>query len=344
MDLNGVRDEARARLKGVCAVYRVCDGAPDRMCQGIKYDHLPGMGGVGSGASFRNNFLALERVRLRMRVVGPDIQPVTATELINRKLSMPVLGASTSGATTSLKGAITEAELCDATVLGCKAAGTMSARGDGVDTQEHNPGLDAIAKAGGWGIQVFKPVEQGVLIERIRSAERAGAAAVGVDLDGFGSPAMAKMGLPTFRKTTEELKEIVRSTRTPVLFKGVMTVEDARSVLESGAYAIGVSNHGGRVCDHTPGVAEVLPGIAALVEGRMTVIADGGVRTGYDALKYLALGADAVMVGRDLIRAAAGGGAEGVRLHMEFMRTSLAAAMRMTDCADLAAVGPHILC
>lgn len=344
MDLDEVRDAARARLKGVCAVYKVCDGAPDRLCQGIKYDQLPRMGGAGSGASFRNNFLALERVRLRMRVVGPDVRPVTETEILKRRLSMPVLGASTSGTTASLGGAITEAELCEATVQGCKAAGTMSARGDGADTQEHNPGLDAIARAGGWGVQVFKPVEQGLLVERVRAAECAGVAAVGVDIDGFGSPAMAKMGFPTFRKTPEELRELVRATRLPFLFKGVMTVEDARSVLESGAAAIGVSNHGGRVCDHTPGVADVLPGIAALVEGRMTVIADGGVRTGYDALKYLALGADAVMVGRDLLRAAVGGGAEGVRLHMEFMRASLATAMRMTDCADLAAVGPHILC
>jgi isopentenyl diphosphate isomerase/L-lactate dehydrogenase-like FMN-dependent dehydrogenase len=123
-----------------------------------------------------------------------------------------------------------------------------------------------------------------------------------------------------------------------------MTVEDARHVLDSGSAAIGVSNHGGRVLDHAPGVADVLPGIAALTERDMVVLADGGVRSGYDALKMLALGADAVMIGRDLIRAAVGGGAEGVRLHMEFMRETLVAAMRMTDCPDLGSVGPHILC
>ena len=344
MDLKEVRDRARERLKGTCGVYKVCDGDPDRLCMGLKYGDVPGMGGAGSGMTFRNNFLALERVRLRARVVGPAFDPDTSCELFGRRLSMPVMGASTSGMRTSLKGAITEQELAEATVLGCKAAGTMSARGDGVDTIEHNPGIDAIKGADGWGIQVFKPVEQGLLLRRIKEAEGAGVTAVGVDIDGFGSVNAAKAGYPLYRKTPDELREIVRTTRLPVLLKGVMTVEDARHVLDSGAAAIGVSNHGGRVLDHAPGVAEVLPGIAALTERDMVVLADGGVRSGYDALKMLALGADAVMVGRDLVRAAVGGGAEGVRLHMEFMRETLVAAMRMTDCPDLGSVGPHILC
>jgi 4-hydroxymandelate oxidase len=343
MDLNDVRERARERLKGTCGVYKVCDGDPGRLCMGLKYGDVPGMGGAGSGMAFHNNFLALERVRLRMRVVGMAFEPDTSLELFGRRLSMPVLGASTSGMRTSLKGVITEQELAEATVLGCKAAGTMSGRGDGADTIEQNPGLETIRAAGGWGIQVFKPVEQRLLLERVKAAEEAGIAAVGVDLDGFGSVNMAKIGYPVYRKSPEELKEIVRSTRLPVLFKGVMTVEDAKHVLESGAAAISVSNHGGRVCDHTPGVAEVLPGIAALVEGKMVIFADGGVRSGYDVLKMLALGADAVMVGRDLVRAAVGGGVEGVRLHMEFLRSTLVAAMRLTDCPDLASVGPHIL-
>jgi 4-hydroxymandelate oxidase len=343
MDLNEVRRNARDRLKGTCAVYKVCDGDPDRICQGLKYGDVPGMGGAGCGASFRNNFLALSGIHLKMRVTGGFIDPDPTCELLGRKLSMPIIGASTSGMRTSLKGAITEEELCECTVAGCKAAGTISARGDGADTIDDNPGLAAIKRAGGWGIQVFKPVEQGLLLKRIAEAEAAGVVAVGVDLDGCGSINMAKVGYPVYRKTAEELKQIVRSTKLPVLFKGVMAVEDAQVVLESGAAAIAVSNHGGRVLDYTPGVAEVLPGIAQLVDGRMLVFADGAVRSGYDAIKLLALGADVVMVGRPLIRAVVGGGAEGVRLQMEFLKSTFVAAMRMTDCEDLAAIGPHII-
>jgi isopentenyl diphosphate isomerase/L-lactate dehydrogenase-like FMN-dependent dehydrogenase len=344
MNLYEMRDQARDKLKGTCGVFKVCDGDPTHVCMGLKYGDVPGMGGAGSGRSFFNNFQALDRLRLRTSVVGPPFTPDTSTELFGLRLSMPIIGASTSGMRTSIKGAITEEQLCEATVLGCKAAGTLSGRGDGADTIEHNPGLAAIQKAGGWGIQIYKPVDQKVLLERIKRAEEAKITAVGVDLDGFGSINMAKIGYPVFRKTPEQLKEIVRSTSLPVVFKGVMDAKDARHVVESGAAAIGVSNHGGRVLDHTPGVADVLPGIVEVCEGKLTIIADGAVRSGFDALKLLALGADAVMVGRPLIQSSVGGGVEGVRLHMEFMRETLAQAMRLTDCPDLSAIGPHILC
>jgi isopentenyl diphosphate isomerase/L-lactate dehydrogenase-like FMN-dependent dehydrogenase len=121
-------------------------------------------------------------------------------------------------------------------------------------------------------------------------------------------------------------------------------VEDAAAVMDSGAAAIGVSNHGGRVLDHTPGVAEVLPDIVQLVGKRMKVFADGAVRSGYDAIKLLALGVDIVMIGRPLVRSVVGGGVEGVRLQMEFQKSTLRAAMRMTDCPDVASIGPQILC
>jgi 4-hydroxymandelate oxidase len=343
MDLNEVRKVARDRLRGTCAVYKVCDGSPDHVCMGLKYGDVPGMGGAGSGTSFRNNFLALEGIKFKMRVVGPPIDPDPGLDFFGKRLAMPIMGASTSGAKTSIKEAITEGELSVAVVNGCKDAGSIGWRGDGADTIEDNPNLEAIRNAGGHGVQIFKPVEQGLLLRRIREAEGYGIVATGVDLDGCGSLNMAKIGYPVFRKTPEELKEIARATKLPVIFKGIMCPDDALAVVESGAAALVVSNHGGRVMDHTPGVAEVLPEVLEVVDGRMPVYADGAVRSGYDALKLLALGARGVLVGRPLVHAAVGGGTEGVRLQMEFMLSTLKAAMRMTDCPDLASVGPHIL-
>ncbi|UCC92547.1 MAG: alpha-hydroxy-acid oxidizing protein, partial [Thermoplasmata archaeon] len=78
MDLNEVRREAKGKLKGYCGVYKVCDGDPSRLCMGLKYGDFPGMGGAGSGVSFRNNFLALDAIRLKMRVVGEQIEPDTS--------------------------------------------------------------------------------------------------------------------------------------------------------------------------------------------------------------------------------------------------------------------------
>ena len=99
---------------------------------------------------------------------------------------------------------------------------------------------------------------------------------------------------PVFRKSIQDIRELVDSTSLPVIVKGLMCVEDAMDAIDGGVAAISVSNHGGRVLDHTPGTAEVLPEIVKAVNNKVMVIVDGGVRTGYDVLKFLALGADAV--------------------------------------------------
>ncbi|GAJ04034.1 unnamed protein product, partial [marine sediment metagenome] len=104
--------------------------------------------------------------------------------------------------------------------------------------------------------------------------------------------------------------------------------EDANKAKDAGAAAIVVSNHGGRVLDHTPGTVEVLPEIVAELEGKIRIIIDGGFRTGYDVLKALALGAESVLIGRDIVRAAVGAGVEGVRVQMEHLQKTLAKAMK----------------
>ena len=175
-------------------------------------------------------------------------------------------------------------------------------------------------------------------------AEKSGATAVGVDTDGAGSYAMRTNNKPVFRKTSEDITDLVNSTSLPVIIKGVMCVEDAVEAVDAGAKAIVVSNHGGRVLDHTPGTADVLPEIADALHGRSAmIVVDGGVRTGYDVLKMLALGADAVLIGRDIVRAAVGAGSEGVRLQMEFLQKTLAKAMLMTGCVSLTKISRNIL-
>ena len=147
-----------------------------------------------------------------------------------------------------------------------------------------------------------------------------------------------------FRKSQADLEALAQSTPLPFIVKGVMCAEDAVAAADAGAAGIVVSNHGGRVLDHTPGTAAVLPAIADALKGRaVTVFADGGVRTGYDVLKMLALGADGVLVGRDIVRAAVGAGAEGVALQMQTLQMSLAKAMLMTGCDTLAEVSDHVL-
>jgi len=144
-------------------------------------------------------------------------------------------------------------------------------------------------------------------------------------------------------KTPAEIKELVQSTQLPFILKGIMTPEEAELAVEAGARAIVVSNHGGRVLDHTPGAAEVLPAIAQRVKGKAIIFADGGVRSGADVLKLLALGADAVLVGRPLVIGAFGGGQEGVAFLLNKMKGELVQTMLLTGTASVKSVARDIL-
>ncbi len=343
--LEDVRESAKQKLKGICGVFPVCDGNTNRICQGNSYGKPLKFGGAGSGASFKNNFDALLAIRFKMRVVGSSLNPRTSYEFFGRKLSIPIMGASVAGV-NSFGGdsVILESDFCKAVVDGCKDAGTIGWRGD-ASTYDLNKtyGIDAIAAAGGWGVQIVKPRPNDVIVEMFKKAERAGAAAVGVDLDGFGSHVAQLHVYPLQRKSFENIKHLASSTSLPFIVKGIMCAEDALAAVDAGAAAIVVSNHGGRVLDHTPGTAEVLPAIARAIGVKAHVFADGGIRTGYDALKMLALGAEAVLVGRDVVRAAVGGGAFGVKLHMEYLQQTLVQAMKMTGCVSIADISPSIL-
>jgi 4-hydroxymandelate oxidase len=345
MTLEEVRINAREKLKGFCGVFRECNGAPSRLCQGHSYDTVIGMGGAGTGSSFANNVTAIASLRLNMQVVGEHFIPDTSTTLFGHQVSMPIYGAPATGVHSwGGESAISETDYCRATVLGCKSAGTIGWRGD-VHTYspQHSYGIDAIKEAGGVGIKIVKPREQSIIKEILKRAEKAGVLAVGVDVDGCGSYNMDLTRISIFRKSEDELRELVESTDLPFIVKGLMSPNDAETAVRAGAAAIVVSNHGGRVLDPTPGTADVLPEIVKAVGGDTIILVDSGIRTGYDALKMLALGADGVLVGRDIIRAAVGGGVEGVRLQMEFLKDTLYKAMLMTGCRDLQSICEDII-
>jgi len=340
-----IRNSAREKLKGICGVYKDCDGAPNRLCQGQSYGRALGIGGIGSGASFNNNFLALRKYNLKMKLINEDFTPDTKYNFFGKELSMPIMAASVAGV-NSFGGdkVITEEDFCRSVVLGCRDAGTIGWRGDTYTySLENSFGLNAIAEAGGWGVKIVKPRDQGTIMKFFNKAEEVRSAAVGIDIDGCGSYAMTTHNKPVFKKSIEEIKELVSSTNLPVIIKGIMSVEDASLAKEAGASAIVVSNHGGRVLDHTPGTAEVLHNIVEELKGKIKIIVDGGIRTGYDVLKMLALGAESVLIGRDIIRASVGAGIKGVRIHMEHMQKTLAKAMKMTNCHSLGDINMGIL-
>jgi 4-hydroxymandelate oxidase len=129
--------------------------------------------------------------------------------------------------------------------------------------------------------------------------------------------------------TWDDLERLVNDSRLPVIVKGILTPEDARRAVAAGVAGIVVSNHGGRQLDTVAPGAEALPKVADEVGGEVDLLVDGGIRRGTDVLKALALGANAVMVGRPAIWGLAVGGAEGVQRTLEVLLAELDVALAL---------------
>jgi L-lactate dehydrogenase (cytochrome) len=129
----------------------------------------------------------------------------------------------------------------------------------------------------------------------------------------------------------------------PLVIKGVLDVEDARAAADLGADGLVVSNHGGRQLDGVLSTAAALPAISEAVRGRLTVLADGGVRSGLDVVRMLALGADGVLLGRAWAYALAAAGEGGVTHLLELLEAEMRVVMALTGVTRIDQIGPEVL-
>ncbi|MFT3690100.1 alpha-hydroxy acid oxidase [Paenirhodobacter sp.] len=172
-----------------------------------------------------------------------------------------------------------------------------------------------------------------------------------VNLDGL-RPAQVRtepgrsgvfLGLMDAAPRWEDIDWLRGQTRLPILLKGIMSAPDAAHAVEAGADGVIVSNHGGRTLDTLPATADVLPEIVDRIAGRVPVLSDGGIRRGTDALKALALGAAAVLIGRPQIHALAVGGAAGVAHMLSILRAELEVAMALTGRRTLSDIDRSVI-
>jgi isopentenyl diphosphate isomerase/L-lactate dehydrogenase-like FMN-dependent dehydrogenase len=340
LSLKEIRNKTRELAKGSCRVCPVCDG---RVCSG----EVPGMGGTGSGVSFRNNVSALAEIKLNTKLVHSARFPVTETEILGFKLRLPLIIAPIGGIAFNLAGAMDEAAYQEAITFGAVDAGIIASTPDAVPIDVMKTGLAMTEKLGqGRAIPFIKPWELDKIKERLEMVKKAGCRVVGCDLDSIGLITLRIMGNPAYPKNEKELAAIIKTAHDmglSFIAKGIMGSRDALACTEAGADGLLVSNHGGRVLDAVPGTAEVLPEVAEIVKGRVALLVDGGIRTGVDILKMLALGADGVMIGRPYSVAAIGGGREGVALFTETLHSQLVQAMIMTGCANVKDAGRDLL-
>ena len=326
MTYEEVRNRAREMMMPRCYVCPECNG------RGPCVGQVPGFGGMGASRGFQANYDSLAAVQLNSRVVHGVHVPDTSIDFFGTKISMPVVAAPTGGTTYNMGGKLTEEEFVTAICGGCSKAGTLGAVADGIGDPlpVFEKRLDTLKKLGFKAIVGLKPRLNKDIIERMKLAAQAGVVALTIDLDSAGRAARATKGQTVEPKTFEQLKELVKASPLPLLFKGIMTPDEAELCIQAGAAGIVVSNHGGRTLADTPGAAAVLPRIADKVNGRCYIMVDGTVARGTDVEKYLAMGAQCTLAGRHFVRAAHGGLADGVALFANKIRSELAVAMVLT--------------
>lgn len=334
--MKDIRDDARQLMKGYCKVCPVCNG---KACAG----EVPGMGGLGTAASFKNNIKALEALKLNMRTIHEFSEPDTSVNIMGMKLDIPVIAAPIGGVEFNMGGKVSELDYITSKLKACAAKGLIGCTGDGVPAFIHESGFSAIKECEGHGIPFIKPWEEEELNTKLKKAEETGCKIIGMDIDAAGLITLKKMGRPVTPKCMRKLRSIIESVDADFILKGIMTPDEARMAIDAGAKGIVVSNHGGRVLDSCPGTAEVLFEISRAVAGQCCVMVDGGVRTGIDVLKMLALGADAVMIGRPFSIATFGGLQEGVEKYIDQLKAELTQAMVLTGTEKASFVDARVL-
>ena len=209
-----------------------------------------------------------------------------------------------------------------------KEAGSMMSIGTPIPSN-----LKELVETGVPLIQTLKPISnRSQLMEMISQAEAAGVTWIGIEIDaGYGTKILdTPMVRDCVPISVAELKEVKRRVSRPLLLKGVLSHWDAEKALEIGADIIVVSNHGGHTVDYLPHPLEIMDEIVETIAGKIPIIVDGGFRRGTDVLKGMALGAQAVGIGRPILYGLAADGEEGVKAVIREMTEELKRAMIMT--------------
>lgn len=319
---------AKDNMGPLCKVCPVCNGIA---CKG----QIPGPGGKGLGLGFTRNYEDLRKIALEMDTLYEDEPIDTSWEIFGQKVAYPFFAAPIGGVNLHYGDLYNDLSYSEAIVKGCAQAGILGFTGDGVKDEVYAGAVEAIRRTDGLGIPTIKPWSVPEVIAKGLMAKEAGAVAIAMDIDAAGLSILAAQGKPVSPLSPEQIKEIISAVGLPFILKGVMTVSAAQKAMKAGASGIVVSNHGGRVLDETPSGIAVLENIARAVGDQMTIFVDGGFRSGLDVFKALALGADAVLIGRPYAISVYGGGEAGVAAYTEKIGSELREAMKMTGTSCL---------
>ena len=300
-------------------------------------------GGAGDESTLRDNVAAFARWRLRPRVLVDVTAIDTSTTVLGTPVAAPILVAPVA----LQRFAHPEGEA--ATARAAARAGTIMVLSTSA-TMRPGQVAEAAPDAARW-FQVYVFRDRGITQSLIDEACAHGYSALVLTVDvpvlgrregavriGFHVPEEFEVAGDIFGDIDPSVSwrdlEWLAGHGLPVVLKGVLTSEDARIAVDHGAAAVVVSNHGGRQLDGVPASIDALPQVVEAVAGRAEVLLDSGVRRGVDALRALALGARAVLVGRPVVYALAAGGEEGVFHVLQLLRDEVELGLRLLGCAS----------
>lgn len=328
MNYSEVIKNARTCIGSYCKACNVCNGI---VCKNT----MPGPGSKGVGELAARNYTKWQEVRINMDTICEQKPVKTGIELFGKEFDYPFFAGPVGAVKLHYGEKYSDQEYNDILVSACAQNGIAAFTGDGTDYQVMIEATKAISKFDGMGIPTVKPWDLGTIKEKMELVKKSGAFAVAMDIDAAGLPFLKNLNPPAGSKSVEELKEIVKIAEIPFILKGIMTAKGALKAKEAGVQGIVVSNHGGRVLDQCPSTAEVLPSIVDAVGGDMKIFVDGGIRTGIDVFKALALGADAVLIARPFVTAVYGGQEEGVTAYVDKVGAELIDTMAMCGAFSL---------
>ena len=322
MNYNELLSNAKKCIGEYCKACIECNG---KVCK----NQIPGPGAKGIGDTAILNYDKWKEIRINMDTLTENKKVDTSIELFGKKFKYPFFAAPVGAVNLHYSEKYTDITYNNILVSSCASEGILAFTGDGTNPDVMKAATKAIKNVNGLGIPTVKPWNIDTIKEKLSLVKESNAIAVAMDIDAAGLPFLKNMNPPAGPKSVEELKEIIKLSEKPFIVKGIMTVAGALKAKEAGAYAIVVSNHGGRVLDQCPATAEVLAEIVDAVDGTMKVFVDGGIRSGADVFKALALGADGVLICRTFVTALYGGEEEGVKLYINKLASELEDTMAM---------------
>ena len=332
MTYQQVLENARTCIGPYCKACNDCNG---KVCRNT----MPGPGAKGEGTGFIRNAEKWREICVNMDTICENSQVDTSFTLFGRTFEIPAFAAPVGAMRLHYGDKYDDLTYNDILVRACANAGILAFTGDGTDPKVVEGAAAALKGNGGCGVPTIKPWDMDTIREKFALVQEAEPFAIAMDIDAAGLPFLQGLPPPAGSKSVQELAEIIRYAGMPFIVKGVMTVSGALKAKEAGASAIVVSNHGGRVLDQCAATAEVLADIADAMKGSgVKIFVDGGIRSGVDVFKALALGADAVLICRPFVPMVYGGAEEGVKLYIEKIGAELSDTMAMCGTENLASI------